>query len=243
MFDDFFEVYLADTPESKAIHHNIRYQVYCEEMGFEDKGTFPNEQEKDNFDDDTATLFIAKVKGTDEWVGAVRLIHSDTQPQLPLESFCSLDDAKTSIHKGPKVEVSRLCVVKSIRRRIFDGAPPTGDLEDQADQSSESNVFQFTNNRRINQSVIWGLLYAAASYCENHNIPNWYFMTTAALSKMLSKKGMELDVIGTECNHNGVRIPYQMNVEQILTIPTWQKGYETGYLSYKETYARNIKAA
>ncbi len=37
MFDDHFEVFLADTRESKEIHYSIRYQVYCEEMGFENK--------------------------------------------------------------------------------------------------------------------------------------------------------------------------------------------------------------
>ena len=61
MFDQHYEVLLADTPKSKAIHYGIRYQVYCEEMGFENKADFPQEQEFDHYDDHAAH-FIVRTK-------------------------------------------------------------------------------------------------------------------------------------------------------------------------------------
>ncbi|MGZ8186120.1 MAG: GNAT family N-acyltransferase, partial [Methylobacter sp.] len=79
MFDDHFEFFLADTDESKEIHYSIRYQVYCEEMGFENKDDFPLEQEFDEYDNHS-THFIVRHKPTGHWVGAMRLIFKNGQP-------------------------------------------------------------------------------------------------------------------------------------------------------------------
>ena len=61
MFDQHYEVLLADTPESKAIHYSIRYKVYCEEMGFENKDNFHQKQEVDNYDQHSVH-FIVRTK-------------------------------------------------------------------------------------------------------------------------------------------------------------------------------------
>ena len=51
IFDDRYEVFLADTPESKALHYQLRYQVYCEETGWERSPQFLQEKlERDDFD-------------------------------------------------------------------------------------------------------------------------------------------------------------------------------------------------
>ena len=42
IFDHNYEVLLANTEESKNIHYKLRYQVYCDEMRFEDKNKFPD---------------------------------------------------------------------------------------------------------------------------------------------------------------------------------------------------------
>jgi N-acyl amino acid synthase of PEP-CTERM/exosortase system len=83
MFDNNFEVFLADTPESKAIHYSIRYQVYCEEMGFENKDNFPLEQEFDEYDSQS-THFIVRTRLTGHWVGAIRMVFN-TDHFLPID--------------------------------------------------------------------------------------------------------------------------------------------------------------
>ena len=57
-FDSNFEVFLADTLEGKQIHYNLRYQVYCDEMGFEDKDSFPDKMESDEWDDNSVHFIV-----------------------------------------------------------------------------------------------------------------------------------------------------------------------------------------
>jgi N-acyl amino acid synthase of PEP-CTERM/exosortase system len=122
MFDKNFEVFLADTPESKAIHYSIRYQVYCEEMGFENKDNFPLEQEFDEYDSQS-THFIVRTRLTGHWVGAIRMVFN-TDHFLPIEKHCVLNETINKSDSSQSVELSRLCLVKEIRRRFNDIDPP-----------------------------------------------------------------------------------------------------------------------
>ena len=47
MFDERYEVFLADNETARQIHHKVRYQVYCLEEGFEDQNDFDDNQERD----------------------------------------------------------------------------------------------------------------------------------------------------------------------------------------------------
>jgi hypothetical protein len=40
-----FEVILADDQWSRHIHHQLRYQVFCLETGYEDPAQFPDGEE------------------------------------------------------------------------------------------------------------------------------------------------------------------------------------------------------
>lgn len=187
MFDDYFEVFLADTPESKAIHYSIRYQVYCEEMGFENKDDFPMEQEFDEYDQQ-AVHFIVRHKLTNQWVGAVRLT-TPIARMLPMEKHCKIHEPIDKSLPHRVVEFSRLCLVKEIRRRFNDVIPPHG-IEDETLCIKETdNVKLIRNNLRTNRSIIWGLINAAAEYCYHLEIPNVYFLTTNALSKFFVRVG------------------------------------------------------
>ena len=89
-FDTNFEVFLADTPGSREIHFNLRYQVYCEEMGFEDKDRFPDQMESDEWDD-CAVHFLVRHRYTGQWLAAMRLVyHKDSA--FPFEEKSRLDE-------------------------------------------------------------------------------------------------------------------------------------------------------
>ena len=141
MFDDHFEVFLADTRESKEIHYSIRYQVYCEEMGFENKDDFPLEQEFDEYDKHS-THFIVRARQTGQWVGAMRMIFKNDQP-LPLEKHCTLNTIIENNIFNRSVEISRLCLVKDIRRRNTDCEPPLGLAEEVDEIKKNDNVIPF----------------------------------------------------------------------------------------------------
>lgn len=227
MFDDYFEVFLADNDEARLIHYNIRHQVYCEEMGFErvDDGT---KLEVDACDEH-AVHFIVKAKHSGQYVGAMRLIMPE-KGFLPLEKHCRLDEHVIQSDLHNSVEVSRLCVVKEIRRRSTDGGPPIG-----LSESPElTEVSYLKDQRQLNRSIIWGLFRAASLYCAENHIHNWYFLTTKILHRLITKENFKMYQVGNACELNGQRFPYRIQMNEILKNPIWQQGFHAGYKLYSE---------
>ncbi|WP_404360186.1 PEP-CTERM/exosortase system-associated acyltransferase [Methylotuvimicrobium sp. KM1] len=226
MFDDYFDVYLADNDESKQIHYNIRYQVYCEEMGFE-KTSNGAQLEMDEWDKYSVHL-IVKNKLTGHFVGAMRLILPELG-YLPLEKHCRLSNGviKSDLHRS--VEISRLCVIKEIRRRSSDGEPPTGLTEK---HGANDDVDYLCNQRRLSRSVIWGMFRAASLYCAENRIHNWYFLTTKMLYRLITKENFKMDQIGDSCELNGQRFPYRIHMNEILQNPIWNQGFQSHYKYY-----------
>jgi len=76
MKNNSYEVILADTEESKNIHYNLRYQIFCLEKGFEEASKCKDEMEKDIYDDN-AIHFL--VKGNNRWIGSFRLVIDNSE--------------------------------------------------------------------------------------------------------------------------------------------------------------------
>jgi N-acyl amino acid synthase of PEP-CTERM/exosortase system len=231
MFDNYFEVFLADTQESKEINYSIRYQVYCEEMGFENKDNFPLEQEFDAYDNHSSH-FIIRHKRSGQWVGAMRLIFK-AEKLLPIEQHCLLNEKINKCDVAKSVELSRLCLIQEIRRRCNDIDPPHG-ITDDRNEIKETDKIKLFNNSRINRSIIWGLIYAASKYSYRNNIPNWYFLTTHSLEKVLRKGGLNMLSIGDPCHHKGVRHPFKMNAFDTYQSEIWKDDYKNGYRKFSD---------
>ncbi|MDD5581067.1 MAG: PEP-CTERM/exosortase system-associated acyltransferase [Methylobacter sp.] len=232
MFDDQFEFFLADTDKSKEIHYSIRYQVYCEEMGFENKDDFPLEQEFDEYDDHSIH-FIVRHKPSRQWVGAMRLIFKNGQP-LPMERHCILHEFTDTSNSDKSVELSRLCFVKEIRRRVNDVDPPYGIPEDRSEVKETHKVRLLHNPRCNNRSIIWGLLRVASEYGYRNNIQNCFFLTTNALAKIIRRSGLKMMNIGEPCNYNGERFPFKMNVTETYFSEIWNDQSKKGYYLFSE---------
>lgn len=240
MFDKHFEVVLADTPESKNINYAIRYHVYCEEMGFENKEDFPLQMEFDD-NDEQAVHFIVRDKLSGHWVGAMRLIYKINDALLPIEQSCKINEKIGNSDLCGTVELSRLCLIKEVRRRFKDIDPPHGIIDDsQQDQDSEKVKFMH-NQQKFNRTIIWGLIRAAAEYCYGNNIHNWYFMTTNALAKVLRRGGLNLINIGEPCQHKGQRFPFKMDVLETYHSQIWQSDYNNGYIQFSKLGQRKFR--
>ena len=237
MFDEHFEVFLADTVEGKKEHYKLRYQVYCEEMGYEEKNIFADQQEKD-FWDRKAVHFLIRHKETKQWVGAMRMVFKQGN-KLPFQEFCSLPSSEDK--NITEIEISRLCLVKEIRKRKTDQEPPLGlniksDSKQQTPQNSESseNIKDFYSRRNVSRSLIWGLFRAASIYSAKHHIDNWYFLGTKALARIISKEGFAMTQVGGACNHRGQRFPFKVEMDEILNNSIWSSDFKNGYRLYSE---------
>lgn len=205
LFDEQFEVILADDAYSRSLHYQIRYQVYCLEEGFENQESFSNKEEKDQWDDHSVH-FLVRSRQTDEWVAAMRMVIPESG-SLPIEQVCDIDPiVMPSFPEKQIAEISRMCIVDSYRRKQLadeNGAHPVPD-----DKASGA---------RVHKSIIMkGLLRAAVRYSEDHNIPFWYFLTTPALARVVNRLNVQLIKVGEAYEHRGTRYPFLANIRQAV---------------------------
>lgn len=226
-FDSCFEVFLADTPESKQIHYNLRYQVYCDEMGYEDKDSFPDQMEFDEWDRHSVH-FMVRHRYTGQWLGALRLVYQN-QSVFPFERKCVTDQPITPEQYDHSVEISRLCVLREARRF----APRSCGQKNAAFGGEAGNIRYLHSLRNQSRSIMWGLIRAAVTYSAQKHITQMYFLVAPALAYAGKKEGFDMKQVGDPCDHRGQRIPYVLDVEHILKNPLWQD-YKNDFRYYSE---------
>lgn len=207
-----FEVILADDQWSRRIHHQLRYQVFCLETGYEDPAQFPDGEEKDEWDDHAAH-FLVQEKCTGKWVAAMRLVLPSAHV-LPIEKRVAIE---SSLRRNEKhcAEISRLCMVGHYRRRLQGRATSCGDqLSNSAREVSQQSE---TAKQQRTAEILHVLLKAAVAVSCERTICYWYMLTTRALAKILGYVlPMDLQLAGPRCSHRGERYPFLVDVGQVM---------------------------
>lgn len=50
MFDERYQIFLADTDESRRLHFKLRFEIYCIDRSFENHSKSPEQEEVDEAD-------------------------------------------------------------------------------------------------------------------------------------------------------------------------------------------------
>jgi N-acyl amino acid synthase of PEP-CTERM/exosortase system len=209
-FDDCFEIFIADTPESKKIHYQLRYSIYAEQVGVGYKALFQEQMESDVWDN-CAVHFLARHKASGAWVGGLRLVFANNDV-LPFADGHQAYQEIASKAAGSAVELSRLCIVNKPSKSGFTKANFNAGLQ--------------------GKSVMWGLIRAAGVYSLHHKIEHWFFEMAPPLAGLLASTGFELQPISTASGLSGLRQPYQLCVENVLAHSLWLKDYKVNYQLY-----------
>lgn len=119
LIHDFDHAFVLDTVCSEALlrqTYRLRYQVYCKELSFENPDQFPNEEEKDRWDERSHTLAVLD-RETGVVAGSLRLITSTLPTEnFPFEELCgTLTPNYCSFPRNGMTEVSRLTVAPEYR--------------------------------------------------------------------------------------------------------------------------------
>ena len=238
MFDDRYEVILADNEAARQIHHQVRYKVYCLEEGFEDQSHFDNNEERDEWDPHSVH-FTVRTKDSREWVAAMRMVVRGPEG-LPIEQMCDIDPLAAPT--GDSVaEISRLCIVDEYRRGKQTHTPSQNIATPHLYDVKEPRL-PVTNERHHKSEIILGLLRAAVDYSYEHDISNWYFLTTPALARIINRLCIQLVKVGSPCDHRGVRYPFFANLREAekqatqgcSMIAEWRKLAVKSYLRFSE---------
>ena len=192
MFDDIYEVILADSPATRAIHRRIRYHVYCVERGYEDPAAYPNGEESDIWDDDAAQ-FVVRERVSGRCVGAIRFI-LPRAVDFPVETLgCLSPEATLCLRRHQTGELSRICIIHSPPSWMYRG-PLAAELA------------HVPKSREL--EVLVGLVRAVVVYGLRRGIGRCYLLITDAFARLLRRFGFVLEGAGEPVDHRGLRSPY-----------------------------------
>lgn len=218
MFDARYEVVLADTPESKEIHFNLRYKVFCLEKGFEDASRFTSEMEKDQYDD-RAIHFLVREPLTNRWIGAARLV-IDKVSALPINHIADIE-VPSNEKDAVVAEFSRLLVLDNFR--------------------------QAQTKLAAEPEILLGLIRAARDYCLRQGIKSVLFLCRRSIHRILGNAGVDMLQIGAPCIHRGVRAPYLVDLERGFDriFRPCSRAYQMfsrahSYYYYSDLYSRQV---
>jgi len=218
MFDTRYEVVLADTLESKEIHFNLRYKVFCLEKGFEDSGKFTSEKERDQYDNQ-AIHFLVRERLKNRWIGAARLV-IDKVSALPINNIAEIE-VPESDKNAIVAEFSRLLVLDNFR--------------------------QTQAKLAVEPEILLGLIRAARDYCLQRDITSVLFLCRRSIHRILGNAGVDMLQIGSPCIHRGVRVPYLVNLGAGFdrVFHPYSRTYQMfsrkqSYCYYSDLYSRQV---
>jgi N-acyl amino acid synthase of PEP-CTERM/exosortase system len=202
-FLTYFDVCFATDAAMKDDVGRIRYRVYCEEFGYEDKDAFPNGIELDEFDKQSQhCLVIHKASSTP--AGCVRVVRGIQDSLLPFEKFCSdsLDRnffEHNQMSRESMCEVSRLAVDGMFRRRAGEQATRYGGVHVSDLSQQEQRTFPL---------IAVSCFLAATALTDLMNCTNAFAMMEPFLPRMLSRSGINFTKVGQDIDYHGLRAPY-----------------------------------
>ena len=217
-----YEVILADTEESKKIHYNLRYQIFCLDKGFEEADKFRDEMEKD-IHDDNAIHFL--VKGNNCWIGSFRLV-IDQFGNLPFQKVSALDSLQFMQRNLQVAEFSRLGILRPFQN-LRNGEPPK--------ESSESD-----------SEIMLKMIHAGVDYCRTNSIGHIIILCRRSISRVLNQFGLEARPIGPTVFHHGPRIPFVFNLADMCAFDSLINSRLTAqraYSVYSEIYPNEVPLA
>lgn len=211
-FKRYFEIVPAMTEELRREAFRIRHEVYCEELGYEPLRA--DGLETDDYDRQSLHCLIRSV-ATGAYAGCTRLVltRSDDPSQLlPFEKVCAgrLDRSVLDPQALPRrsvAEVSRLAVISQYRAR-------RGEATMQAPLSDES--FDASSWRPRFPYITVGLYLGTIELAALHGVQTLFVLTEPRLARQFARLGVDVERIGREVDHRGMRVPSMLRVASIL---------------------------
>lgn len=202
----YFDVAFAGTDALKSAVFGIRYNVYCDEFGYEPAEAFPDHQEKDEFESYSLHALVTH-KGTGRPAGCVRLVSpggKDGVNPLPFEKNCgqSLDKAfieSLGIDRNSMCEISRLAVDGMFRRRTGEQMTRYGEVQGLDCTEQERRTFSI---------IAVACFLAATAMTDISRRTNVFAMMEPFLPRLLQRSGIEFQRAGDDIDYHGVRAPY-----------------------------------
>ena len=200
----------ADTNELLWQEYQLRYQVYCEEFGFEKKENFPAHVETDAYDNYAKHCLLIH-KPSDRVIGCLRLIVKDTNRDsflLPIEEHCNTIDSKkfdfSKLKRKRLGEYSRFTVLADFRRRKTDHYMPVDSY------TSKANVMIHQERRMTYPIIPLSLCLVGLVMGAESKLDHGLAIMESGLAALLKRSSIHCKQIGGLMDYHGPRAPYEI---------------------------------
>lgn len=218
-FNRYFHLAFPDSTDAVALQEafRIRYQVFCEELGFfQDTATPEEELEIDEFDPRSSHCIVHH-RATGHPAGYVRLVHCGldvSSRRLPIELRFHDSLVHPSLHparldRGKICEISRLSVHAAFRRRASDKSSLHGDPAGL--QATEGDLRAFP---LITVALFMGVLSMAIAQGKEHA----FAMMEPRLSRLVKASGFAVSKVGEPREYYGLRTTYHIDLLHALDL-------------------------
>jgi N-acyl amino acid synthase of PEP-CTERM/exosortase system len=213
LYDRYFTVVPADSPELLDAAHVLRYQVYCREHEFENPAEHPSGREVDAYDANSVHAVLIQRSG-ERVVGCVRLIlpaRAGGLSQLPIRQLLSGEAAERLDACDPlrTAEISRYAVSKAFRRREGEELYPDVPSDDEDD-------LPVADLRRLAPHLSVGLLRGVATLAAAEGVTTVCAAMAPSLLRLLKRFGLAFEPLGPPIEYHGLRQPCIANCEALL---------------------------
>lgn len=218
-FSSYLKPQLAWSLALKQQVYELRYQVYCEELHFEEINA--DHIEQDEFDARSIHCFIRHLS-SDTFAGTLRLITTRNDDELlPMEKFCpnAISDEKLrprNFLPHQICELSRLAVPLAFRKRQVDqfSGGATGVINEQAFSVQELRFFPY---------IAISLYMSAVAMCYKTRRVHIFVMMEPRLARSLNFVGIRFTQIGEPIEYHGKRAAFYIDAREV------RKTLSTGY--------------
>lgn len=203
-----FRFRLAVDEETKRRIYSLRYDIYCEELRYEEPTERLKKIEKDEYDE-RALHCLIEHRQSGKAAGCMRLVlpgevASHASARLPLQTHGGNSLNHATLHPAllPDeniCEVSRLAISRHFRK-----ARHTETLEQDATSFSEQELRAFP-------LILIGLFLATYALVGLTHRPHVFAMMEPRLAKLLSRSGFNFTKVGETIEFHGKRSAYYIN--------------------------------
>jgi N-acyl amino acid synthase of PEP-CTERM/exosortase system len=210
LYDRYFTVLRATTPELLDAAYVLRYQVYCVEHQYEDPAKQVNGREVDEYDAHSVHA-VLRYNPTGVIGGCVRLILPQADgglSTLPVRELLSEEGRARLDRSDPArtAEISRYAVAKVFRRRAGDAAYPDMELAD----------LPLNEVRRMMPHLSVGLMRGIASLAAAEGVKTVCAAMAPGLLRLFERLGLEFELLGPPIDYHGVRQACMADCDALL---------------------------
>ncbi len=215
-FSSYFSLRVARTQtEIERVQH-LRWEVYCREFHYEREEDCLNEREADLFDGSAMHVY-AEHRSSGLLAGTVRIVCADALEDglsLPLEQAYSAQAQPLDLGVVPRnhlIEISRLAVSVSFRRRSGEGLSPIG-----------LNVLMDPDEVSIMERSLpllpLALYLSVAAIVDVRGVHEalGYAMMQPRLVRLLKRFGIQFQQAGPTIDYHGERAAYRITLDEVV---------------------------